>query len=222
VLVSIDEPRPRPQTRAHIAAPDRVAFPYSAAGLIYAVALVGMGAFTVLIVNMPFYLTSQAGVSNSQVGLALSLQALPAGFIALQYQRLRTRLSVQAIAAVIFLSLGSSLLFAALTSSYALVVAGLLIGGIGLGLLPPNLIAWVAIVAPPAARGRAVGGLNTALFLGQFLSPLVTQPLIEQLGTAGTFGVVGGLCLLMAVVVYAVGWLQPLRSVSSPQALAAH
>jgi len=205
VLLAIDEPRTRAQAQPQSTAPERIAFPFTAIGLIYAVALLGIGAVFVLIVYLPFYLTSQAGVSNSQVGLALSLQALPAGFIALQYQRLRTRLSVQAIAAVTFLALGSSLLVAALTSSYALVVAGLLLGGIGLGLLPPNLIAWLAVVAPPAARGRAVGGLNTALFLGQFLSPLLTQPLIEQVGTAGSFGVVGALCLLMAVVVYAVG-----------------
>lgn len=222
VLVSIDEPQVRAQAQPQSAAPERAALPFMAIGLIYAVALVGIGAVFVLIVHLPFYLTSQAGVTNSQVGLALSLQALPAGFIALQYQRLRTRLSVQAIAAVAFLSLGINLVVAALTSSYALVVAGLLIGGIGLGLLPPNLIAWVAIVAPPAARGRAVGGLNTALFLGQFLSPLLTQPMIEQVGTAASFGVVGGLSLLMAVVVYAAGRLQPLRPVPSPQSLAAN
>ena len=222
VVVSIDEPRVRAQAQPQSTGPERIAFPFMAAGLIYTVALVGIGAVFVLIVHLPFYLTSQAGVTNSEVGLALALQALPAGFIALQYQRLRSRLSVQTIAAVVFLSLGISLLVAALTSSYALVVAGLLIGGIGLGLLPPNLIAWVAIIAPPTTRGRAVGGLNTALFLGQFLSPLLTQPLIEQVGTADSFGIVGGLCLLMAVVVYAVGRLQPLRPVPSPQSLAAN
>jgi hypothetical protein len=35
--------------------------------------------------------------------------------------------------------------------------------------------------------------------------------MIEQVGTAGSFGVVGGLSLLMAVVVYVAGRLQPLR-----------
>jgi MFS family permease len=222
VLASVDEPPVRMPARSQGAAPDRIAFPARAAGLIYAVALLGMGAFTVLIVNMPFYLTSRAGVTNSQVGLALSLQALPAGIIALQYQRLRGRLSVQTIAAVMFLSLGISLMVAAVTASYTLVVAGLLIGGIGLGLLPPNLMAWLAMVAPPAARGRAVGGLNTALFLGQFLAPLLTQPMIEQVGPAGSFGVVGGIAVLMAVVVYAAGRLRPLGPVTSPQSLAAN
>ncbi len=222
VLVSIDEPRGRAQAPTQSTASERTAFPFMAAGLIYAVALVGMGAFFVLIVHLPFYLTSQAGVINSQVGLALSLQALPAGFIALQYQRLRSRLSVQTIAAIMFLSLGINLAIVALTSSYALVVASLLIGGIGLGLLPPNLMAWLAIVAPPAARGRAVGGLNTALFLGQFLSPLLSQPMVERVGPAASFGVVGGLSLLMGVVVYAAGRLRPLRPVQSLQSLAAN
>jgi MFS family permease len=222
VLVRIDEPRVRAQAASQSTGAERAAFPIMEAGSIYAVALAGMGAVFVLIVHLPFYLTSQAGVTNSQVGLALSLQALPAGIIALLYHRLRSRLSVQTIAAVMFLSLGLSLVVAALTSSYVLVVAGLLIGGIGLGLLPPNLMAWLAMVAPPAARGRAVGGLNTALFLGQFLAPLLTQPMVEQVGPAGAFGVVGGLSLLMAVGVYAAGRLRPLRPVPSPQSLAAN
>ena len=78
-------------------------------------------------------------------------------------------------------------------------VVGLLIGGLGLGVLPPNLNVWVASITPSAKRGRALGGLTMALFLGQFFTPIITQPLIQQVGVAGTFGVIGSVSLLLAI-----------------------
>ncbi len=133
------------------------------------------------------------------MGLALSLQALISVIIALQYKRLKTRLSFQGIFSFVFLTLGINHLIAALTPVYGLVVVGLLIGGLGLGVLPPNLNVWVASITPPAMRGRALGGLTMALFLGQFFTPIITQPLMQQVGLAGTFGVIGGVSLLLAV-----------------------
>src|SRR5262245_38635191 len=122
-----------------------------------------MASFFTVLVQLPFYLTTQAGASNTQVGLALALQTLAAGLVALHYRRLRARLSFQAIAGLVMLTLGINHITAALTSSYGLVVVGLLIGGLGVGVLPPNLIAWVAALAPAVVRSRAVGGLNAAL-----------------------------------------------------------
>lgn len=60
-----------------------------------------------------------------------------------------------------------------------------------LGLLTPNLNVWTTITVPAALRGRALGGLTTCLFLGQFLSPIVTQPLNQAINLAGTYGLVG-------------------------------
>ena len=45
--------------------------------------------------------------------------------------------------------------------------------GLGGGLIFPNLYAWLADLTPPAWRGRVTAGMSSAIFLGQFLSPLV-------------------------------------------------
>lgn len=55
----------------------------------------------------------------------------------------------------------------------------------------PNANVWATSVAPAVARGRALGGLTAALFLGQFLSPLVVQPLTAASSLSMTFVVVG-------------------------------
>ena len=87
----------------------------------------------------------------------------------------------------------------ALTPVYGLVVVGLLIGGLGLGILPPTLNVWVVSMTPSGMRGRALSGLTSSLFLGQFFTPVITQPIVGQVGLAGMFGVVGGVSLLLAV-----------------------
>ena len=57
---------------------------------------------------------------------------------------------------------------------------GLVSAGVGIGTAFPNLYVWLANSAPLAVRGRALGGMNTALFLGQFLSPLISQPIVAS------------------------------------------
>ena len=91
-------------------------------------------------------------------------------------------------------------LIVASTASFGPILIGLLIGGLGLGLLPPTLNVWITSVAPPTVRGRAVGGLTTALFLGQFLTPIFTQPLVNQTSLANMFGFVGGLAIALAII----------------------
>jgi MFS family permease len=69
-----------------------------------------------------------------------------------------------------------------LAQGYWGVLVGLVIAGIGLGMLMPNINVWVNAIATPATRGRALSGLTTALFLGQFFSPIVSQPLTDLIG----------------------------------------
>jgi MFS family permease len=87
--------------------------------------------------------------------------------------------------------------------SYEQVLIGLAITGLGLGLLMPNLTVWVSAVVSDVLRGRALGGLTTFFFLGQFLSPIVSQPLSQQIGLGSTYSVAGGLLLLLALVLAA-------------------
>lgn len=77
-------------------------------------------------------------------------------------------------------------------------VAGLLIGGLAMGALPPNLGVWVASITSAALRGRAMGGLVISVFLGQFVTPLITVPLVRQAGVMATFGVAAIVSLLVA------------------------
>jgi MFS family permease len=64
----------------------------------------------------------------------------------------------------------------------------------------PNMTVWVSTVVSDAMRGRALGGLSTAFFLGQFLSPIITQPISQKIGLALTYSLAGGLLLIVGIV----------------------
>lgn len=167
--------------------------------LAYVTGFVAATLFFVLPVQLPFYLAAGAGASSGEIGVAISLLAIASIIAALQYQRFKARLSFEAIFAVTFLALGISLVITALTPGYWIIVGGMMIGGVGLGLGPANNNAWVASLSPSNVRGSALGGLTTSTSLGQFLSPILAQPLVQSVGLAGTLGVVGGASLLVAV-----------------------
>jgi len=204
VLFAIDEPQIQRGTSETVKSP----FPWKKLAPIYVTSFVGMVIFFIFPVQIPFYLTSESGISNSQVGLALSLQTLSSVFMALQYQRLKARLSFSAIFALIFLTFSLNDAIVSLTGSYGFVIMALMIGGLGIGLFPPNSSVWLASVTPPALRGRAVGGMTSAIFLGQFFSPIFTQPFVQELGMAGTFCIAAGVSLLIAGVFFAIAMRQ--------------
>ncbi len=58
-----------------------------------------------------------------------------------------------------------------------MVLIGLAIGGLGIGLLIPNMSVCLTSYTPAALRGKFLGGLTTSFFLGQFISPFISQPL---------------------------------------------
>lgn len=201
VLFVIDEPDVKPSSNQQSVSTEEVAFPLKIIALISAIGFVGMVIFFLVPVQLPFYLTA-AGVSNSQVGLALSVQALAAAIVSLQYQKIKARFSFERISSLVFLAIGFGYIVIAISTDYIPVILGLLISGVGLGLLMPNLNVWLVSIIPPTMRGRAIGVLSMFISLGQFFSPIIAQPIAQQIGLAGAFGLAGGLSLLLAVALF--------------------
>ena len=195
VILFIDEPQriaPDPST-----AVKNVAFPWRKVTPVYITAFAGMAIFFIFPVQLPFHL---GDASSSQIGLALSLQTLSSVVFALQYQRLRERYSFLAIFSLVFLAFSLNHFIVSFSSAFLVVIAGLLIGGVGIGLFAPNNSSWLASVAPAEVRGKAVGGMTSALFLGQFFSPIIAQPFINRVGLAATFAIAGVVALLIAML----------------------
>jgi MFS family permease len=148
---------------------------------IYGTALLGEVVLYLIPLQTPFYLRAMVGASGKQTGIAIA--AATSFFIigSLLYVKLKERMSYVALIIVSLSFVGISYQIIGLVNSYTLVLFGLAIGGLGSGFLVPNLDSWLTAIVPAAYRGRAVGKLTASTFLGQFLSPMITQPVIKNL-----------------------------------------
>ncbi|MBD3798195.1 MAG: MFS transporter [Campylobacterales bacterium] len=63
--------------------------------------------------------------------------------------------------------------------------------GFGGGLLMTNITAWMLHLAHESRRVKSSGYLTSSLFLGQFFSPILFHPAVEQFGVQYFFVVTG-------------------------------
>jgi MFS family permease len=167
--------------------------------IVYGLTTLSQIAFYLIPVQLPFFLDSLVKALPSQSGMAIALCTLFSAIASVTYGKLKQRMEFVTFLPAIFGFMGIGYLLIGQASTWLQVLTGLGIAGMGLGLLMPNMSVWLSAAVPDTLRGRALGGLSTAMFLGQFLSPIVTQPLTKSMGLGGTYALVGGVLVIVAL-----------------------
>ena len=175
--------------------------PIGVLAMIYGVAWFYMVAFYLIPVQLPFYLQNLSNASATASGLAIAASTLASAIASLRYGFVKERLGFVSIVVIAFGVAAVGYLIIGIAGSYNVVLIGLIIAGLGFGLLMPNLNVWLSSIIPDVLRGRALGGLTTFFFLGQFLSPLVSQPITNEIGLAKTYSFTG-VCLLIVAIAF--------------------
>lgn len=155
--------------------------------LLYGNMLIMQIVFYMIPVQLPFYLEKLTGANPAQSGQALALGTLAGAAMSFGFGKLRARFSNATLLSAFALLMGAGYVGIGISGSYGAVLASLVVAGLGFGLLLPVTSVWLTSATPPALRGRIIGGLTTAMFAGQFLSPLITKPLADQFGLAATY-----------------------------------
>jgi MFS family permease len=172
-------------------------YPQILVALIYVTASIGMMLFYIIPVQIPFYIKEQTGASNTFIGLAIAASTVSSAIVSLNYKRIKAKFDYSMIYFFSFLFLGLGFVVIFYVTDYYLILLGLLIGGIGMGVLIPNSNVWIVSLSPESMRGRIVGGLTTSVFIGQFISPFLIQPVNSYTSTSGIFAFSGiGLILI--------------------------
>ncbi|MGD2105711.1 MAG: MFS transporter, partial [Anaerolineae bacterium] len=140
----------------------------------------------------------------SQTGLALSIMSLAYALASVQYGRVASRLDELTVLTVAIGLAGGGFLLIWAADGWAMLVLGVTVERIGMGLFEPSMILWLANAVSPGARGRVIGGLTAALFLGQFLSSIVVQPAAARLGPRGLYLSVSVILLVTAPLLWVV------------------
>lgn len=153
---------------------------------IYVLALSVTLVFYMAPTQIPFLL-ADLRVGPTLVGLVIAGSTVSSAIGGLAFPVLRRHLSSTAIIKVSIALLGVGWLLVGATGTALGTTMGLLIGGLGLGFSVPTLTLRLAELAPPAWRGRVLSGLVAGVFFGQFISPLVAQPVIQAVGIVDSF-----------------------------------
>lgn len=152
----------------------------------------------------PFLLREMGVLAPFLAGVAIAAMNVAGGVGSLQYRRVRARMSAPAVFGLSFGLMAVGFVGVAAADGQAAFMVALLFGGLGVGLTFPNITNWLMSLAPPHLRGRLVGGTTTSIFLGQFVSPMVSQPLVETFGQSGAFAAMAGVVAAVSLLFWAL------------------
>lgn len=110
-------------------------------------------------------------------------------------------LGPRGLLALVACGYGVGSLLAGAIHDMAATAIGFAFAGVSAGLTEPATAMIVLSRAPESMRSRATGLLLSALFLGQFLNPLVVSPLRSAFGVHGAFVVIGAFFVVLGLFV---------------------
>ena len=162
-------------------------------------AFVSMMAFYLVPTQLPFLLTRDLGLeAPSLAGIAIGAGTLVSSAASLAYARLGAALPFGRAVPLGWTLMAGGFTAVWLAQGFGAVMAGMVAMGAGMGLMMPAFSTTMLGLVPESRRGRMAGALTSAIFLGQFLSPLVSQPLAGH-GLQPVFGLFAAALALAAV-----------------------
>ncbi|MEW7311279.1 MFS transporter [Buttiauxella gaviniae] len=130
----------------------------------------GMFIYYLVLIHIPFDLSTNFGLSAGNIGILMALMSLISATCAGFYQRLKHRFGQTRLLVICFIFLSLAIMpFAVVTPTFWL-MGTLLCAGIGFGLLLPTLTHMVIDISPARHRPGLLSGFVMAYFLGQALS----------------------------------------------------
>ncbi|MBB5960611.1 MFS family permease [Saccharothrix tamanrassetensis] len=165
---------------------------------LYALMFLGVVAFYTVPTQAPFWLAEVGGAGPAVAGALIAAVNLAMTLVGLNYRRLHTRWNFAVLATAMFAALAVGLFLIGSAGTLWTAGLGMVVVGVGVGLLNPTSNGWLVASVSPGARTKALGLLTSALFLGQFSSPLIAQPVIDTVGLGTTFVLAGALAAVVA------------------------
>jgi MFS family permease len=164
------------------------------------VSLVGGLVFYTLIVELSFKLDDVGVDSTGAIGAVSAIASLGTAVGGASFSRLGARGPAVTIPLAFAVS-GIGLVGLGLAPSVPVIVLFAVVTGLGNGLLLPSLLTWALGSLTFEQRGRGTGWWTAAVFLGQFMCPLVVLGLSGALGGLGAALVVVGVAAVVTAVV---------------------
>lgn len=148
----------------------------------YGLICIGMVSSFVVPVQMPQLMVDIGQRSSTLIGAVAGAGLLSTLAGSIAWPWLRDAIGRRFVNVVLLALLAAGLTLLARAHTVPAIVVAVVIHGFGGGMLVPNAILPLMRTLSLAMRGRGLGGFTAALYLGQFVSPLIV------LGCAQAFG----------------------------------
>lgn len=173
-------------------------------GLVVVLSGLSFVLFYLIPTQMPFHLDAMGYADATAPAQVLAMVTLSGGFAALAFGPVRARLGRGLTPALGYLLMAAGFAVMSVAGDLLAISAGAVLVGGGFGFTMPTFFALALDVSPAHRRGFASGAITTSIFLGQFVSPLFSTPLVAALGYTGTFAVAAAILVGMAALVLAL------------------
>ncbi|XHH10537.1 MAG: MFS transporter [Candidatus Bathyarchaeia archaeon] len=177
----------------------------------FILAIYGLGLWTMMLLYtnvtfIPQLLSNNFSINNSLViSLFISAMGIAAATTAVLYKTIKSKLSFNTI--ILTALILWTVVFVVLSQILSIVpvIFTVVVFGVGQGLTIPTLNLWVGELTNTCARGRIVSYLTSFLFIGQFLPPIIFNPIFSTLGFSGVFLTAGLTCAVLAGL-FLINW----------------
>ena len=200
-LVVLPHPAPRQTHATSLEGRTEDPFPWGTAASALPLLVAIMALFYIFPTRLPFLLASIGETHPVAAGGTLALVTLTSIPGAVGYGWMRHRLASGTILTTGFALFGLGLLLIAAAQGLATIMLGAILCGAGFGPMTPNVMARLLSVASQAQKGRAAGMLTTAVFAGQFVSPLLSGLILRRGALPDAFSLFGVASFALAVMV---------------------
>jgi len=167
---------------------------------IYLLAFLLMLLFYILPTQIPFLIINEFGASGTLTGAIIATAFVSNALGALSFAKLKKHFSFATIYLIGLVIIGVGFILIGLVQSVYLFFVTSPIMGFGGGIMMTNISAWMLHKAHHKKRVKSSGYLTSALFLGQFFSPIVFHPLVLSFGVQHFFVVIGQAVLLLTLL----------------------
>ena len=173
--------------------------------LLFFFGFMAMFAFNILPTQMPFYMKSTGVQNASHIGMMLVLLPVSSLLSSRLYARISKPFGMWSFFPLVGVVLLAGFYALFLMPGSVSLALGLILIGLGFGLAMPHVNVTLAQIVSPQGRGRALGLLTAAKYMGLFLSPVLLQPILARKGYVAMFHTSGWVMLASAVLVYGFG-----------------
>lgn len=169
--------------------------------VVYALAFLMMLLFYTLPTQMPFLIMNHFNGSGTLAGLIISSAMASNALGALTFSRLKQSYSFKTLYLLGLCILASGFIAIGNVNSVYLLFLTSPMMGFSNGLLMTTTMGWMLERAHHTKRTKASGYLTSALFAGQFCSPLLFHPFVERLGLQ-TFFIALGMSIFVGLILF--------------------